>query len=109
MPKAPKTHRQLNRYPRPRDTRPNAHQRGYTRRWREYARGFLIRNPVCVDCGRKAEHVDHIRAVTGPDDAGFWEEDNHQALCRRCHSRKTVREDGAFGRPKKRGDQDGNG
>ncbi|WP_312876112.1 HNH endonuclease [Paenibacillus alginolyticus] len=43
-----------------------------------------------------SEHVDHIIAVNGPGDPLFWKEDNHQALCQPCHSRKTIAEDGGF-------------
>ena len=45
-----------------------------------------------------AVHVDHVRAVSGPDDLGFWAAANHRGLCASCHSRKTVREDGGLGR-----------
>lgn len=76
--------------------RPSAARRGYTRRWARYARAYLAEHPVCVRCGRASEQVDHVRAVTGPEDEGFWNEANHQALCRRCHSSKTAREDGGF-------------
>lgn len=96
MPTKAKSHKP--RVPRPRETRPSAHRRGYGRRWREYALGFLMRNPVCAECGRKALHVDHLRAVSGPDDPEFWLEENHRSLCPSCHSRKTVREDGGLGR-----------
>ncbi|WP_304879789.1 HNH endonuclease [uncultured Parasutterella sp.] len=27
----------------------------------------------------------------------FWDESNWQALCKRCHDRKTAAEDGGFG------------
>lgn len=77
--------------------RPSAAKRGYGRKWSAYRTWFLNRHPVCVACMVKsATHVDHIKAVHGPDDQGFWYEANHQALCHSCHSRKTVREDGGF-------------
>lgn len=78
--------------------RPNAAARGYCRvRWRRFRRAHLSANPVCVECERQgrttlAEHVDHIRPVTGPDDPAFFDDANVQSLCASCHSRKTLRE-----------------
>ncbi|WP_256846926.1 HNH endonuclease [Paenibacillus sp. Pae108] len=83
--------------------RGTAASRGYTYQWQKYRLRFLKKNPLCVHCENKgvltpSEHVDHIIAVTGPNDPLFWKESNHQALCHSCHSRKTVLEDGGFGR-----------
>ncbi len=82
--------------------RPNAKQRGYTHRWVKYRAVFLKRYPLCVRCEADdrvtaATVVDHIIPHKG-DQARFWDPDNHQALCKLCHDRKTAREDGAFGR-----------
>jgi 5-methylcytosine-specific restriction endonuclease McrA len=85
--------------------RGSAADRGYDARWRAYAKAFLARHPWC-QCERcaissdplPARHVDHIVAVTGPDDPLFWRESNHRAMSHACHSRKTVREDGALHR-----------
>jgi len=82
--------------------RPNAARRGYGRRWREYVSRYRRDHPLCVLCLAE-EHleptacVDHIVPVSGPDDPLFWDEANHEALCRTCHARKTAREDGGFG------------
>lgn len=74
-------------------------QRGYGYRWQQYCKTFKQANPLCNHCRRKAtQQVDHIQAVSGPDDPLFWEPTNHQGLCHSCHSIKTVREDGGFGR-----------
>lgn len=67
-----------------------------TERWRRESRRFLERNPVCVDCGElgavePATDVDHIRPHRG-DRGLFFDRSNWQALCHRCHSRKTARE-----------------
>ena len=50
-------------------------------------------------CGKPATHADHIvaRAKGGPDTLA-----NLEARCPSCHSRKTVREDGGFGRAQSR-------
>jgi 5-methylcytosine-specific restriction protein A len=42
--------------------------------------------------------VDHIVAIRGEADPLFYEPSNHSAKCGPCHSRKTVRQDGGFGR-----------
>jgi 5-methylcytosine-specific restriction protein A len=34
--------------------------------------------------------VDHVVPHKG-DSVKFWDESNHQALCTRCHNRKTAR------------------
>jgi 5-methylcytosine-specific restriction protein A len=83
--------------------RPSAPRRGYGRKWQAYAKNFLRVHPFCAcGCGRASECVDHIKAVSGPGDPLFWESSNHQALSNACHSRKTVLEDGGFGRPRKK-------
>ncbi len=52
---------------------------------------------ICADCGQPGTHVDHIvpRSVA-PELA--LDESNMVVLCHSCHSRKTVRHDGGFGR-----------
>lgn len=98
MPNLPPIHR----LPRPSlsDGRPSSNARGYTRQWSRYRRSYLNDHPTCAKCPAPARHVDHIRAVRGPDDPAFWDPANHQPLCHACHSRKTVQHDGGFGRPK---------
>jgi 5-methylcytosine-specific restriction protein A len=83
----------------------SSQERGYTSRWAAYSRRYRKQHPLCVDCKNRgiiklANHVDHIKPVSGPDDPLFWDGDNHQALCTPCHSRKTAREDGGFGNTK---------
>lgn len=82
--------------------RASSTQRGYDARWRKARAAYLVLHPVCVVCERRgrvvaATEVDHIKAHKG-NDALFWDELNWQALCKPCHSEKTVREDGGFGR-----------
>lgn len=76
----------------------------YGRKWNQYTKAFLARaeNALCVRCltidrETPSQEVDHIVAHKG-DVKLFWNKENHQALCKRCHSLKTVREDGGFGR-----------
>lgn len=75
-------------------TRASACRRGYDRRWESLRRAFLQSHPVCVHCladGRvvPAREVDHIVPHRG-DETKFWDRDNWQALCKRCHSKKTA-------------------
>ena len=94
MPTRPPTHKP-HRVP-IRDDRPSAASRGYGGRWRKLRLIVLAEEPVCRMCGRvEAVHVDHIvaRAKGGGD-----ERTNLQGLCQRCHSKKTARVDGGFGR-----------
>ncbi len=58
----------------------------------------LDREPLCRSCLERnvitpASHVDHIDG-----DSHNNHPDNFQSLCPSCHSRKTAREDGAFGK-----------
>lgn len=80
--------------------RPSPSKRGYDSRWRKRRLIQLRREPLCRLCsthGRPtaATEVDHIVPLKagGPDTF-----DNYQSLCHRCHSIKTAREDGGFGR-----------
>lgn len=72
-------------------------QRGYDYRWQKYRKFYLQRNPLCVRCEKKdrlepAAVVDHIIPHKGNYDL-FWDEKNHQPLCKRCHDKKTATED----------------
>jgi 5-methylcytosine-specific restriction protein A len=76
--------------------RPSARERGYGTDWVLLRAIILKRDPICKHCGQaKSKHVDHIlsRKRGGTDDPS-----NLQGLCWSCHSRKTVREDGGWGR-----------
>ncbi len=78
--------------------RPTAAQRGYTSaRWRSTRRAQLRREPLCRECGKVATDVDHIDGL-GPLGPRGHDPENLQSLCRPCHSRKTARENGGFGR-----------
>ncbi len=82
--------------------RPNSYRRGYTKAWQRYRTQYLAEHPVCVMCLkqgqiREAIVVDHIVPHKG-DMKRFWDRSNHQALCKRCHDKKTATQDGGFGR-----------
>lgn len=76
------------------DNRETAAARGYDQRWRKARLMFLKKNPLCMRCmndGRyvRATVVDHINPHRG-DQSLFWDESNWQALCKKCHDRKTM-------------------
>ena len=102
--RAAKTLSQLKRESggRARSYRPSAAKRGYGYRWQKASKGFLKKNPLCVECKEQgsttqAEVVDHIVPHKG-DMKLFWDRDNWQSMCVPCHNSKTAREDGGFGR-----------
>ena len=93
-----------------REERGSAARRGYGWRWRKYREGYLAAHPLCGDpfkrhvgVVRAATDVDHVEPVSGPEDARFWDPANLQALCHACHSVKTAKRDGGFGRADMRG------
>lgn len=87
------------------DARRNREVRSlYTYRWAQVAKAFLVKHPLCEceECktqGRvtAAEVVDHIKPHRG-DRELFWNRANWQAMSKRCHDRKTAKEDGGWGR-----------
>jgi 5-methylcytosine-specific restriction protein A len=65
-----------------------------SRRWRRARKRFLSERPWCEASGchnQPANEVDHIEPHRGDLDT-FWNQDNWQALCKSCHSRKTMGE-----------------
>lgn len=80
-----------------------ATERGYDARWQKARRYFLGRHPLCAECEKEgrttpATVVDHIQPHQGNYEL-FWDQNNWQPLCQSCHSKKTAKEDGAFGNP----------
>lgn len=83
------------RYDRQRGT---AAQRGYNARWRRIRALVLAEEPLCRECARQgkvvpARQVDHIDG-----NVENMVRENLQPLCDSCHSRKTVRENGRWGK-----------
>lgn len=60
-------------------------------RWRAARKAYLVLNPYCTECGERATIVDHILPHHGNEEA-FFDCNNWQGLCQRCHSAKTLRE-----------------
>jgi len=72
------------------DIRLTSTERGYNYRWQKVRRMYLRKNPLCVECLKEgrvepATVVDHIEPHRG-DHEKFWNEDNFQSLCKRCHN-----------------------
>lgn len=71
----------------------------YSYLWAKYSRQRLKEHPLCVYCRRRgkltpARATDHIRPHKG-DPELFWDPNNHQSLCFKCHaSDKQIEEHG---------------
>lgn len=98
MPTKAKTHNQITRTTiRVKDNRPSAINRGYDGMWAKFRAGYIKRNPLCRECKSKgiiraAKEVDHIVPISKGGDK--YNEANLQSLCKSCHSRKTMRDNG---------------
>ena len=76
-------------------------QLGYGYRWQKLRNRFIAQHPYCEECMKRgvltmATDVDHFKPHLG-DPRLLYDEENLQSLCKSCHSRKTVKEDGGFG------------
>lgn len=100
MPRRAPTHRGLKKraktYEPPGSRQDPERWRPYSGHWRKARRAYLLENPLCVHCLKRgkrtpANEVDHITPHEG-DMTLFWDESNWQALCKPCHSRKTLGE-----------------
>jgi 5-methylcytosine-specific restriction protein A len=105
--------------------RPSSHARGYTARWTRFRTWYLTKlnglaalgiglgaicggrmpgAPVTTDSrclaagveNGRALQLDHLRPVEAG--GGLYDLANLQVLCATCHSAKTARDDGGFGR-----------
>ena len=63
-------------------------------KWKALRERILRNQPFCI-CGKRSVEVDHIQARRN---GGTDHESNLRAMCHSCHSQKTARSDGAFGR-----------
>lgn len=84
-----------------RKTRISTTKRGYDYKWQQESKAYLASHPWCAECERQgrrtpATEVDHRIPHKGNRKL-FWNQANWQSLCHKCHSIKTVREDGGFG------------
>lgn len=74
------------------EKRGTASQRGYTYKWRQFARKYLEQHSVCAICGAPATVCDHKTDTADMmiDAYGTFDynEGNYQPLCARCNARK---------------------
>lgn len=66
-------------------------------RWYRFSKRYLAEHPWCLHCARAgrftlAKDVDHI--LTTSRGGRLYDGANLQPLCKRCHAKKTNREDG---------------
>lgn len=73
--------------------------------WQRLRRAKLAQDPLCEYCPPRrltpATTVDHEKPIEAGGDPWAW--DNLKSCCASCHSRKTAKQDGAFGRKRKGG------
>ncbi|MFO0849575.1 MAG: HNH endonuclease [Gemmataceae bacterium] len=84
----------------PAAARPSPSRRGYGPDWDRCRLAYLADHPECEQCSQAgvltaATEVDHVRRIErgGPR----FDHENLMALCKSCHSKKTVRETATFG------------
>lgn len=71
---------------------------GYGGEWRRISKAYLRAHPQCMECGAPATETDHIRPRprgARVDRSTHDRDENLQALCKRCHRSKTMRETNA--------------
>lgn len=61
-----------------------------TPEWRRTRAAFLQSHPNCVECGKKAEMVDHRKRILDGGEKHDW--NNLQAMCNKCHASKSAKE-----------------
>jgi len=104
MPSRPPVHRPAGYKPpeqRKREAdkrRGNARQRGYDADWERARLVVLAEEPMCRFCAERgdatpAREVDHIIPIADRPDLRLTRS-NLRSLCRPCHSRRTVRDQG---------------
>jgi 5-methylcytosine-specific restriction protein A len=80
------------------EARGTAAERGYDTEWQQLRAAHLRKHPWCADgCGKRATDVDHRVSVRVAPHRRL-DPTNLVSYAHGCHSRKTVREDGGFGR-----------
>jgi 5-methylcytosine-specific restriction protein A len=85
------------------DTRPSPSKRGYGRNWQRCRLVKLAADPLCEDHKERGEVVEATEVDHVDGDTSNLADDNLRSLCKSCHSRKTVREQGALGHAKPKG------
>lgn len=68
--------------------------------WRNKRKEYLTEHPFCEECRKSgilapAQMVDHIKPIK--HGGALLDDNNLQALCNRCHSRKSIEEGSRYG------------
>jgi len=64
-----------------------------SRAWRKLSKHYKLKHPLCVSCENQgrvtpSQVTDHITPI---DKGGAkWDSSNFQALCHKCHNKKTA-------------------
>jgi 5-methylcytosine-specific restriction protein A len=61
-----------------------------TTAWQRLRAQHKRANPFCIECGKPGTDVDHKKKHKG-DWAIFFDPNNLQTMCKKCHNRKTGR------------------
>ncbi len=56
--------------------------------WRRFREWYIGKHPLCEQCGRPADMVDHITEIQ--DGGALTSEDNAMSMCWKCHALKTA-------------------
>ena len=91
--------------------RENSTKRGYGYRWRKVRLVHLRMEPLCRFCDAEgmtvgATEVDHIVPIR--EGGAHFDHDNLRSLCKSCHSKRTARDNGSFGRRRRKGEGEEN-
>lgn len=81
-------------------TQESAGRRGYDSAWRKVRDPYIAAHPVCVDCGAASTIADHLDGL-GPLGPRGSDWSNLEAVCKRCHNRRSLQYDGAWGNPRR--------
>lgn len=81
--------------PKPMSAKRAASKRVYdSTTWQRLRLMHLAGSPVCVECGRYGEQVDHIIPISAGGEK--FDPSNLQTLCASCHASKTRRDNSQF-------------
>lgn len=99
MERANKMVRPWQRETRPAEPHSNRERQDFyhTNRWRVISQGYRKDHPLCEECKKNgltvpSEVTDHIKPIN--QGGNPYDRDNFQALCSKCHARKSAREKG---------------
>ncbi len=77
-------------------TRESSSARGYDSKWYKFRSYYLNNHPLCVFCSAEnklteATEVDHIQSLKDRPELKYQEQ-NLRALCKSCHSKRTIKD-----------------